>query len=116
VVNTASATGIGLLGAGIATYAASKHAIVGLTEWLRHELDHVAPEVGTTIFCPGPVSTRLRDAGRNRPEQYPTSARHTTPIDPSFDHDLPSTRRSPSCWPASRPERFTCRSDPASPT
>jgi hypothetical protein len=57
---------------------------------LRHELDHVAPEVGTTIFCPGPVSTRLRDAGRNRPEQYPTSAHHTTPIDPSFDHDLPS--------------------------
>ncbi|MEU6644085.1 SDR family NAD(P)-dependent oxidoreductase [Saccharomonospora sp. NPDC046836] len=90
VVNTASITGIALLGAGLATYAASKHAVVGLTEWLRHELDTVAPGVGTTIFCPGPVTTRIRDAERNRPERYATTARRARPIDPSFDHDLPS--------------------------
>jgi NAD(P)-dependent dehydrogenase (short-subunit alcohol dehydrogenase family) len=100
VVNTASVTGIGLLGGGIGTYAASKHAIVGLTEWLRHELDHVAPRSARRSSAPDrcrrgcgtrggtdPISTRRAPATRHR------STRRSTTTCPRS----PPTRRSSSC-------------------
>lgn len=90
VVNTASVTALGLLGAGISTYGASKHAVLGLSEWLAHELSVVAPGVTTTIFCPGPVETRIRESVRNRPAQYADDDSGATPLDPTFDEHLPS--------------------------
>ncbi|MAE97247.1 MAG: short-chain dehydrogenase [Deltaproteobacteria bacterium] len=65
VVNTASMSGhlaTPLLGA----YTASKYAIVGLSECLKLELDD--HPVGVSVLCPGPVATRIGDAGRNRPQ------------------------------------------------
>jgi NAD(P)-dependent dehydrogenase (short-subunit alcohol dehydrogenase family) len=78
VVNTASIAGLALVGQGNGIYAASKHAIVGLTEALQAELDVVAPAVRTTIFCPGPVRTglkaavdqRLTEGHRDRVDQH----------------------------------------------
>jgi NAD(P)-dependent dehydrogenase (short-subunit alcohol dehydrogenase family) len=90
VVNTASVTGLGILGAGISTYAASKHAVVGLSEWLDHELRTVAPGVRTTIFCPGPVETRIRDSIRNRPAHLEPGTTEQSAIDPAFAESLPS--------------------------
>lgn len=68
VVNTASIAGLATIpGGGNGAYSATKHAVVGLSETLRLELSLVAPEVGVTVLCPGPVPTRIHDAARNRP-------------------------------------------------
>jgi NAD(P)-dependent dehydrogenase (short-subunit alcohol dehydrogenase family) len=68
VVNVASIAGLAPIpGGGNAPYAASKFGVVGLSETLREELNEVAPAVGVTIVCPGPVATRIHDAARNRP-------------------------------------------------
>ncbi|WP_280398411.1 SDR family oxidoreductase [Nocardia carnea] len=58
IVNTASLAGltVGLLGA---PYAASKAAIISISESLRGELELFAPNVGVTVVCPGPVDTRM---------------------------------------------------------
>ncbi|WP_280426838.1 SDR family oxidoreductase [Nocardia carnea] len=58
IVNTASLAGlaVGMFGA---PYAASKAAIISLSESLRGELDLIAPNVGVTVVCPGPVDTRM---------------------------------------------------------
>ena len=68
VVNTASMAGLTpIAGGGNGAYSASKHAVVGLSETLRVELDEVAPEVGVTVLCPGPVPSRIHESSRNRP-------------------------------------------------
>ncbi|WP_063130871.1 SDR family oxidoreductase [Nocardia fusca] len=58
IVNTASLAGltVGLFGA---PYAASKSAIISISESLRGELDIIAPNIGVTVVCPGPVDTRM---------------------------------------------------------
>ncbi|MGW5384497.1 SDR family oxidoreductase [Nocardia sp. NPDC003963] len=58
IVNTASLAGltVGLFGA---PYAASKSAIISISESLRGELDIIAPGIGVTVVCPGPVDTRM---------------------------------------------------------
>jgi NADP-dependent 3-hydroxy acid dehydrogenase YdfG len=68
VVNVASIAGLApIAGGGNSPYAASKYAVVGLSETLRVELDAAAPDIGVTVVCPGPVATRIRSAERNRP-------------------------------------------------
>ncbi|MEV0248567.1 SDR family NAD(P)-dependent oxidoreductase [Nocardia sp. NPDC050712] len=58
LVNIASLSGltVGLFGA---PYAASKAAIVSISESLRGELELLAPGVGVTVICPGPVDTQM---------------------------------------------------------
>lgn len=56
VVNTASMAGL-IAPAGLSAYAASKYAVVGLSESLRAEL---APQgIGVSVLCPGAVSTQF---------------------------------------------------------
>ncbi|CAD6956315.1 unnamed protein product [Tilletia caries] len=45
----------------VGDYVATKHALVGLHESLRYELDkkHKAPKVRTTLICPGHIKTAL---------------------------------------------------------
>jgi NADP-dependent 3-hydroxy acid dehydrogenase YdfG len=65
VLNTASMAGLMPL-AGMAPYAAAKHAVVGLTETLAEEL--AGTGVGATVLCPGYVPTELATSTReNRP-------------------------------------------------
>jgi NAD(P)-dependent dehydrogenase (short-subunit alcohol dehydrogenase family) len=65
VLNTASMAGLMPL-AGMAPYAAAKHAVVGLTETLAEEL--AGTGVGATVLCPGYVPTELASSTReNRP-------------------------------------------------
>ena len=74
VVNTASMAGLTTIpGGGNGAYSATKHAVVGLSETLRLELAEAAPGVGVTVLCPGPVPSRIHDAGRNRPADLPTA-------------------------------------------
>jgi short-subunit dehydrogenase len=66
VLNTASMAGIATIPF-LGPYTATKHAVVGLSESLRAELEQRAPGVGVSVLCPGLVATRLGDADRNRP-------------------------------------------------
>ena len=69
VVNTASVAG--LLGSpGLSPYCATKHAVVGLSEALAHDLDMVGSPVGVSVLCPGYVRTRIAEADRNWPARY----------------------------------------------
>ena len=65
IVNTASVAG--LVAGQLGVYTVSKHAVVALSETLYEELTHLNSLVKAHVLCPGPVSTRLLDADRNRP-------------------------------------------------
>lgn len=68
VVNTSSVAALTVIGGGgNGPYAASKHAVVGLSEVLQEDLLSAGVAVGVSVLCPGPVQTRIRDAARNRP-------------------------------------------------
>jgi NAD(P)-dependent dehydrogenase (short-subunit alcohol dehydrogenase family) len=73
VVNVASIAGlVPLEGVGIGAYAASKYAVVAISEVLRTEL---APHgIGVSVVCPGGVATRINEAERNRPAELRRSA------------------------------------------
>ena len=67
IVNTASLAG--LFGVpNLASYCASKTAVVGLSEHLRGDLKEL--NIGVSVLCPGAVATNIVDAGRNRPVQF----------------------------------------------
>jgi NAD(P)-dependent dehydrogenase (short-subunit alcohol dehydrogenase family) len=70
ILNTASASGL-LTSAGASSpYAASKHAVVGLSEVLYRELQALGSRVGVSVLCPGPVMTNIVEAGRHRPDRF----------------------------------------------
>lgn len=90
VVNTASIAGLTPVpGGGNAPYAATKYAVVGLSETLAVELAEHAPGIHVTIVCPGPVTTRIRDAERNRPAALRVPAATAPPVPPVFAHRWP---------------------------
>lgn len=66
IVNTASVAGL-LPGFG-ASYDASKHAVVALTEDLYRAMTIAGLPVGVSVLCPGWVRTNITDAERNWPE------------------------------------------------
>ncbi len=75
VVNTASTAG--LLGfPGIASYVAAKHAVVGMSQSMYHEL--VPTGVSMSVLCPGVVSTHINTSHRNRPGTDPESVQKQT--------------------------------------
>jgi NAD(P)-dependent dehydrogenase (short-subunit alcohol dehydrogenase family) len=57
-LNTASAGGLIPL-PNLGPYAATMHAVVGLTETLNAELRSLSPLLGATVLCPGMVDTPL---------------------------------------------------------
>jgi NADP-dependent 3-hydroxy acid dehydrogenase YdfG len=67
IVTTSSMAGVLPL-PGCAIYCTAKSAVVGMSEALRGEL--AGDNIGVSVFCPGPVSTNIREAGQLRPEQY----------------------------------------------
>ena len=67
IVNTASMAGM-VSGLGFSPYAASKFAVVAMSEGLATQLEPLG--IGVTVLCPGFVRTRISESGRNRPERY----------------------------------------------
>ena len=61
----------------LAPYAATMHAVVGLTETLNAELRSVSTLLGATVLCPGMVDTPL---GGNSARLVPPDAA-ATPAD-----------------------------------
>lgn len=67
IVNTASVAGL-LAAPAMGVYNASKHAVVGLTETLYHDLRLARAPVGVSLLCPAFVPTGIADAERARPD------------------------------------------------
>jgi NAD(P)-dependent dehydrogenase (short-subunit alcohol dehydrogenase family) len=67
IVNTASMAGLES-GLGFSPYAASKFAVVSMSEGLARELSPL--RIGVTVLCPGFVRTQISRSARNRPERY----------------------------------------------
>ncbi len=67
IVNTSSMAGVLPISPG-AIYCTVKAAVVGLAETIRGEL--AADNIGVSAFCPGLVSTNIRETGRTRPEKF----------------------------------------------
>jgi NAD(P)-dependent dehydrogenase (short-subunit alcohol dehydrogenase family) len=67
IVNTASMAGM-VSGLGFSPYAASKFAVVTMSEGLAMQLAPLG--IGVSVLCPSYVRTRISESGRNRPERY----------------------------------------------
>ncbi len=74
IVNTASMAGH-LSMPFLATYNASKFAVVTISECLYHELQMTGAPLRVSVLCPGFVRTRIIDAERNRPPELRDDAR-----------------------------------------
>ena len=67
IVNTGSVAAISTTRAiDVGVYCATKHAVLGLSETLRNELE--GDGIGVSILCPGGVATQLFAAERNLPD------------------------------------------------
>jgi NAD(P)-dependent dehydrogenase (short-subunit alcohol dehydrogenase family) len=64
IVNVSSMGGLAALGS-VGLYAASKFAVVGLTEALR--TDMIGRKIGVSVYCPGPVKSNIAESGNARP-------------------------------------------------
>jgi NAD(P)-dependent dehydrogenase (short-subunit alcohol dehydrogenase family) len=76
IVNTASMAGMNS-GLGLSPYAATKFAVVAMSEGLAMQLKPHG--IGVSVLCPSFVRTRIGESGRNRPERYGA----TLPPDPT---------------------------------
>jgi NAD(P)-dependent dehydrogenase (short-subunit alcohol dehydrogenase family) len=76
IVNTASMAGINA-GPGFSPYAASKFAVVAMSEGLATQLKPHG--IGVSVLCPSFVNTRIGESGRNRPGRYGQAQ----PLDPA---------------------------------
>jgi len=75
VVNTSSMMGL-LAAPGLGGYAASKHAVVAISESLRMDLATHDADVGVSVLCPGPVNTRVyEEPGRPAASKAADAAR-----------------------------------------
>lgn len=68
VVNTASMAGLASVPF-MGPYTTSKHAVVGLSEALFHELALRGSAVGVSVLCPAFLRTKIFDSDRNWPDQ-----------------------------------------------
>jgi NAD(P)-dependent dehydrogenase (short-subunit alcohol dehydrogenase family) len=68
IVNTSSAAGL-IVGGGSATYAATKHAVVALSESLYLSLQQRKSLVNVSVLCPGLVRTNIVNVESHRPPE-----------------------------------------------
>jgi NAD(P)-dependent dehydrogenase (short-subunit alcohol dehydrogenase family) len=84
ILNTGSENSLGVAHPGAAFYTASKHALLGLSDVLRHELPDF---IGVSILCPGMVATNLASSALHRPERFggpgPEARRESMGQDPA---------------------------------
>jgi len=69
IVNTASISGLAAL-PHMGAYTASKHAVLGLSECLFHELALRGSTVGVSVLCPGFLKTGIFESDRNWPTRF----------------------------------------------
>jgi short-subunit dehydrogenase len=74
-VNTASAAGLTGAVPYMAPYAASKAAVIALSETLRAELELAGAPIGVSVLCPGFTDTNVLEGHRNRAADRGTEQR-----------------------------------------
>ncbi len=82
ILNTASTSGL-LPHPGATIYVTTKSALIGMSEAMRGELEPRG--VIVSVLCPGPVQSRISDAGRNRSDTYAGSGYQSAPAAGSGD-------------------------------
>ena len=87
IVNTASSAGLKTLPF-VAPYAATKHAVVAISEALCIELGMFGPGLGVSVLCPGWVDTAIADSDRNWPAHL-----GTPPVAPEGGDDMREVSR-----------------------
>jgi short-subunit dehydrogenase len=70
IVNTASVAGLLSGVAFIGPYAATKVAVVSLSETLAQELAIDRTPIGVSVLCPSSVDTRVMESERGRPAAF----------------------------------------------
>ena len=70
IVNTASIAGILSGVMFIGPYAATKSAVVSISETLRQELAFAQLPIGVSVLCPSSVDTRVMESERGRPDAF----------------------------------------------
>lgn len=68
IINTASVLGLASAGEA-APYAASKHAVVAISESLRFELAAAESAVGVSVVCPGLIATSIGSSALHWPDR-----------------------------------------------
>lgn len=68
VVNTASLAGFVHMPAFMCIYAATKAAVIALSEAIQDEL--ATQNIGISVLCPGPIKSNIHEAAKNRPERF----------------------------------------------
>jgi len=81
VVNTASLFSL-YTGPGMAAYAASKYAVLAVTETLAKEVSVTGDRIGVTAFCPGPIDTTIYGSLGRRDPRYGAAPPASDPGDP----------------------------------
>ncbi len=76
IVNTSSIAGLDSYFLTAAPYVAAKHAVVGISEELFHELAAGDEQIGVSVLCPGMIATQMPWSERNRPDHVPSSLDH----------------------------------------
>ena len=76
IVNTSSIAGLDSYFLTAAPYVAAKHAVVGISEELFHELAAGNERIGVSVLCPGMIATQMPWSERNRPDHVPASLDH----------------------------------------
>ncbi len=79
IVNTASVAGL-LSQPGLATYNASKHAVVTISEGLHHDLALRQSKIKVSVLCPAWVKTRIAESERNRTQGSKTDPTKLDPV------------------------------------
>jgi NAD(P)-dependent dehydrogenase (short-subunit alcohol dehydrogenase family) len=69
IVNTSSMGGLMSGVAFIGPYAASKVAVVSISETLRQELEAYGEPIGVSVLCPTTTDTRVMESERGRPAE-----------------------------------------------
>jgi NAD(P)-dependent dehydrogenase (short-subunit alcohol dehydrogenase family) len=75
IVNTASMGGLMSGIPFIGPYAATKTAVVSISETLRQELGAYGLPIGVSVLCPSSTDTRVMESERNRPLELGTETR-----------------------------------------
>jgi NAD(P)-dependent dehydrogenase (short-subunit alcohol dehydrogenase family) len=109
VVNTASISGL-LPYQSVASYAASKYGVVGLSETLALDLREATVPIGVSVLCPGPTETQFRTHSRSL---NPAGAERTTADDYAGVVRIPSSDVAGMVVDAIRSDRFWIITHPA---
>lgn len=119
IVNTSSTAGL-VVGGGSATYAATKHAVVGLSECLYLALQQRNSTVKVSVLCPGLTRTNIINAERNRPAELRNDPVPLTPemqaglaaFKAALDASMPADQVAEAVFAAIEEEQFYILPDP----